>query len=184
MKKKILLLLTPLYFFLMSGSCKKDKTPEDYVVRVGNQAFGAYLNGQPWIADYRDAGNGVEPITVSMRDPYIPGLIPHYTYMWIFGQKANEEISLYIPPPLVPGRVLLNTTTYPWPSVLPSGAYGMYRIFTPEKRYMTTNTVSGYIDIISCDTTRTHIEGKFHFEAINTNTNEKVTVSNGYFKKN
>jgi hypothetical protein len=99
MKQKILLLLTPLYFVLIASSCKKDKTPEDYVVHVGNQAFGVYLNGQPWVADYRDAGNGVEPITVSMRDPYIPGLIPHYTYMWIFGQKANEEISLYTPPP-------------------------------------------------------------------------------------
>jgi Family of unknown function (DUF6252) len=180
MKQKILLLLTPLYFVLMASSCKKDKTPEDYVVHVGNHAFGVYLNGQPWVADYRDPGNGVEPISVRM----IWSSVPRYNYMWIYGQKSNEEISLYIPPPLVPGRVLLNTTTYPWPSVSPNGAYGMYRIFTPEKRYMTTNTVSGYIDIISCDTILNKIEGKFHFEAINTSTNEKVTISNGYFKKN
>jgi Family of unknown function (DUF6252) len=176
MKQKILLLLTPLYFVLMASSCKKDKTPEDYVVHVGNQAFGVYLNGQPWIADYRDAGNGVEPISVRM--------FATPSYMWIYGQKSNEEISLYIPPPLKVGRVLLNSTTYPWPLVRPNGAYGMYEIYTPGKRYMTNSIITGFIDITSCDTTIGHIEGKFEFDAINTSTNEKIKITNGYFKRN
>jgi hypothetical protein len=184
---------TGYYIFLLmaltlicASACKKEKTtnPEDYIVRVGNQAFGAYLNGQPWVADYRDAGNNIEPIDVAMYDNYIPGLIPHFKYMWILAKKVNERIELYIPPPLVAGRISLNTTTYPWPSVRPNGAYGMYYVYNPEKRYMTTNSVVGYIDIISCDTTRGLIEGRFEFEAINTTTNEKIKITNGYFKKN
>jgi hypothetical protein len=171
---------------LFATSCKKEKTtnPDDYVVRVGNQAFGAYLNGQPWVADYRDAGNGIEPITVSMRDPYLPGLIPHYTYMWLYGLKSNEEISIYISPPLVPGRKLLNVTTFPYPQELQPPSYGMYYVYLPERKYMTTTAVTGFIDIMSVDTLRRTIEGRFEFEAINSATNEKIKITNGYFKKN
>lgn len=184
MKTKYLLLLTSLFFILSASNCKKDDTPQDYIVREGNQAFGVYLNGQPWIANYRDAGSGIGPIDVSMRDPYLAGQIPHYTYMWIIGKKSNERIELYIPPPLVPGRKLLNQTTFPYPYELTPPAYGMYYIYSPEKRYMTNNIITGYVDIISCDTTHAQIEGRFEFEAINTSTNEKVKITNGYFKKN
>jgi Family of unknown function (DUF6252) len=159
--------------------CKKDKTPEDYIVRVGNQAFGVYLNGQPWIADYRDAGINYGPLDITMW--WNP--VDRWNYLTIDALKANEKISLYIPPPIVAGRIALNKTTLPHPSVLDPPAYGMYQIYSPSKRYMTSETVTGYIDIISCDTTRNHIEGRFEFEAINTSTNEKVTISNGYFKK-
>jgi Family of unknown function (DUF6252) len=177
-------LTTLLAALLLLAACKKEKNnPDDYIVRVGNQAFGVYLNGQPWVADYRDAGNGVEPIDVAMLDPYIPGLIPHFNYMWITGKKSNERIEIYLPPKLSAGRVSLNTTTYPWPSVQPAGAYGMYYVYNPEKRYMTNANVTGFVDIISVDTVARTAEGRFEFEAVNSATGEKVKITNGYFKK-
>jgi hypothetical protein len=181
MRQAYLILIFAL--IINAAGCKDEKTEQDYVVRVGNQAFGVYLNGQPWIADYRDAGNGVEPIYVRMVNG---GIIPHvddYNYIWAKALKSNEEVSLYIPPPLKPGRVLLNKATYPYPQELRPPAYGMYRIFSPEKGYMTTTSVIGYVDIISADTIQRTIEARFEFEAINTATNEKVKITNGYFKK-
>jgi hypothetical protein len=59
----------------------------------------------------------------------------------------------------------------------------MYEIYSPYDQYMTNDTVVGYVDILSCDTMRSQIEGRFEFEAINTLTNEKVKITNGYFKK-
>jgi hypothetical protein len=183
---------TGYYIFLLmaltlicASACKKEKTtnPNDYIVRVGNQAFGVCLNGQPWVANYRDAGNGVEPIDVAMLNPYLPGLIPHYNYMWITGKKATERVEIYIPLPLVPGRVLLNNPTFPYPLELRPPAYGMYEVDFPSKRYMTNANVTGYVDIISADTIRRTIEGRFEFEAFNSATGEKVKITNGYFKK-
>jgi hypothetical protein len=158
---------------IVAVSCKKDKTktPEDYRVTVGRQTFGVYLNGQPWVANYRDVGNGIEPISLGMFDSYLPGLLPHNTYMWIRGLKANEEISLYIPAPLVVGRKQLNITTFPRPYILDPPAYGMYYVYSPEKRYMTNEIVSGYVDILRVDTLQGKIEGKFEYNAINSSTN-------------
>lgn len=165
---------------LSASNCKKDDTPQDYIVREGNQAFGAYLNDQPWIANYRDAGSGITPINVKMLWRAAYG----YNYVWATAQKNNEEISFFIQPPLVVGRKQLNVATLPYPGPWPSGSYGMYRVYTPSKQFMTDNSVTGYIDIISCDTMNSKIEGRFEFEAINTSTNEKVKVTNGYFKLN
>ncbi len=168
--------------------CKKDKlkTPEDYRVTIpkqggGTQSLGLYVNGQPWVPDYSDPGNGVQPIQVSMYDNYLPGLIPHNNYMWIRGLKGNEDFEVYLPP-LTIGRKLLNTSTYPYPSIINPPAYGMYQIYSPSKKYMTNNTVTGFIDIIRVDTIGNSIEGKFEFEAINTTTQEKVKITNGYFR--
>jgi hypothetical protein len=174
-------LLITLLASLLLAACKKEKNnPDDYIVRVGNQAFGAYLNGQPWVADYRDAGNGVVPIDVAIyKDP-----VNNYYYMWIRALKANEEISLYIPPPLSVGRKLLNSNTYPYPAALYPATYGMYSIYAPAKNYITTTTATGFIDIINSDTTKKQIEAKFDFEAINTTTGERVKITNGYFKRN
>lgn len=180
MKTKYLLLLTSLYFVLSASNCKKDDVPKDYIVREGNQAFGVYLNGQPWIPDYRDAGSGVTPVQVSMR--YNSTF--NFNYMWIRGLKNNEEVSLYIPPPLKTGRVSLNISTNPWPTVRPEGAYGMFEVYTPYKRFMTNSSINGFVDILSCDTLNSKIEGRFEFEAINTSTNEKIKITNGYFKLN
>jgi hypothetical protein len=172
--------LTTLLAILLLAACKKEKNnPDDYIVRVGNQAFGVYLNGQPWVADYRDAGNGVEPIDIAI----LKNTTYNYYYMWIRALKSNEEISLYIPPPLVPGRILLNTTTFPWPLVRPKGAYGMYSVYTPSKKFITNKDVNGYIDILSADTLLKKIEAKFEFEAIDSVSNQKIRITNGYFKK-
>ncbi len=175
--------------FFTATSCKKDKTktPEDYRVTIphaagGTQSLGLYLNGQPWVPDYKDAGNGVQPIQVSM---YASGTfgIDAYRYMWIRGLKGNEDFDIYIPPPLTLGRKLLNSSTYPYPSIINPSAYGMYQIYSPSKRYMTNNLITGYIDIIRVDTIKSEIEATFEFEAVNTTTNEKVKITNGYFKK-
>jgi hypothetical protein len=172
-------------FFLSCLACKKSnpKTPDDFIVRSGNQAFGAYLNGQPWVADYSDPGSGIGPLSITMYDFYLPGLIPRYNYIWATASKANESMEIYLPPPLVPGRVILNTNTFPYPSVIRPPAYGMYHIYNPSKRYLTNNTVTGFVDIIACDTILRTIEALFEFEAINTSTGEKVKITNGYFKK-
>jgi hypothetical protein len=177
--------LLPLLLLVLLMACKKEsaKTPDDYIVRVGNQAFGCYLNGQPWVADYRDAGSGIEPISVKMYNSYLPGQIPHYNYMVINGLKQSEDIEVYIPAPLIPGRILLNINTFPYPSIARPPAYGMYTTYSPAKRFMTTSVVTGYVDIISCDTILRQIEGRFEFDAINTTTNEKIKITNGYFKK-
>ncbi len=175
-----------LLVIFITTSCKKDKTEpsiETYRVTMGNQAFGAYVNGQPWVADYRDAGNNYGPLDISMFDDYLPGFLPHYYWVWAKALKVNEKISLYIPPPLKPGRVFLNKTTYPYPAELNPPAYGMYEVYDPSKRYMTDANVTGYIDIIRADTITGSIEATFEFEAVNTATNEKVKITNGYFKK-
>lgn len=183
MKQKLIPLLFSISVCLFI-SCKEEKTPEDYIVHVGNQAFGVYLNGQPWIADYRDAGNGIEPIDIAMLQGGGVSGIPVYNYIWATAKKSNEEVSVYIPPPLVPGRVLLNTNTFPYPQALRPAAYGMYRVYSPTRKYITTNVVTGYIDIIRADTVQRSIEARFEFEAINTATNEKIKITNGYLKKN
>lgn len=181
MKTRYLLLVLPLCGLLTASSCKKEAAAnDDYIVRENNQEFGAYLNGQPWKPNYRDAGNGIGPIDVAIYfDP-----VDRYHYMWVRALKTNEEISLYIPPPLVPGRKLLNQSTIPYPYNLEPLAYGLYEVYSPNKKFITNNIVSGYIDIISCDTIGKKVEARFEYEAINTATNEKVTISNGSFKKN
>ncbi|MBL7728845.1 MAG: hypothetical protein JNM68_14210 [Dinghuibacter sp.] len=183
MKSSYLPLLIALVFSV--SACRKNETntEDDPMVRVGNQAFCAFKNDKPWVANYSDAGNGVAPIDVAMLDPFLPGLIPHYNYMWVTGKKAGERIELYIPPPLIPGRVLLNRNTFPHPAIGYPPAYGMYYVYNPEKRYMTTENITGFVDIISADTVRRTIEARFEFEAVNNTTGEKVKISNGYFKK-
>jgi hypothetical protein len=178
MRQACIILISAL--IISTAGCKDEKTEQDYIVRVGNQAFGVYLNGQPWIADYRDAGINYGPLDITMF--WNP--VDRFNYMAINGLKSNEEISLYIPPPLKVGRVTLNKTTLPHPPVLDPPAYGMYYVYTPTKRYMTNEIITGYIDIIQCDTVQRKIEGRFEFEAINTSTNEKVKITNGYFKLN
>jgi hypothetical protein len=174
-------LTTLLAALLIFAACKKEKnSPDDYIVRDGNKAMGLYLNGLPWIANYRDAGSGITPLSISMF--WNPVL--RYNYMWIRGLKANEEISIYLPPPLTVGRKSLSTTTFPWPSVRPNGAYGMYEIYSPYDQYMTNDTVVGYVDILSCDTMRSQIEARFEYESINKQTNRRIRVTNGYFKLN
>jgi Family of unknown function (DUF6252) len=165
----------------ITTSCKKDKaeqSPESYRVTAGNQSFGVYLNGQPWVPDYRDPGNSVEPISVRMIESG-----NNYNFMTIYGQKANEEISIYIPPPLTIGRKYLNKTTFPYPNILRPPGYGMYYIYSPTKRYLTNENITGYVDIIRADTFYRSIEGTFQFDAINTTTNEKISVTNGYFRR-
>jgi hypothetical protein len=92
------------------------------------------------------------------------------------------KILIFISPPLTVGRKYLNTTTFPYPNILKPPAYGMYQIYNPSKRFMTNNIVTGYVDIIRVDTMGSSIEGKFEFEAINTVTQEKVKITNGYFR--
>jgi hypothetical protein len=167
-------------FFISASGCKDEKVEQDYIVKSDNKVLGVYLNGQPWIADYRDAGINFGPLDITMFwDP-----VDRYNYMVVRGLKANEEISLFIPPPLKTGRVLLNKTTLPHPWSLSPSPYGMYYIYTPTKRYMTNESSTGYIDILQCDTSQRKIEARFEFEAINTATNEKVKITNGYFKLN
>jgi hypothetical protein len=83
---------------LLASNCKKEKTktPEDYVVHQGRQAFGAYLNGQPWVADYRDAGINFGPLQLG----FYYSSFNRYFYAWFQDFKANEEISIFLPPPL------------------------------------------------------------------------------------
>lgn len=181
---KIPLVLLLTIFF---ACCKKDNPkilgPEDYRVTYGNQTFGAYLNGQPWVPDYSDPGNGVGPFDVSMYSTGSPGNFQ--MYMWIFGKKSNEEISVFIPSPLTIGRKYLNTSTQPYPTFgSTTPAYGMYKIFAPTKKYMTNITVTGYVDIIKQDTLLGKIEGVYEFEAIDNITQEKIKITNGYFKRN
>ena len=170
-----------LFALLLSTSCKKHKikTAEDYIVNMGNQSFGAYVNGQPWVADYRDAGSNYGPLDISMfwRSAY------RYNFLTAKALKSNGDISIYLPPPLIPGRVLLNSNTIPYPSELSPKAYGMYYNYSPDKRYITTANVTGYVDVIKCDTVLRTIEARFEFEAINELTNEKIKITNGYFRK-
>jgi hypothetical protein len=170
---------------LTMASCKKDKlkTPEDYRVTVGSQTFGAYLNGQPWVPDYRDAGNGVGPIDVGMfRGGGVAG-IPYYNYLWVTAKKNNESFSIYLPSPLKLGRVLLNQNTFPYPAELYPKPYGTFEIYNPQKFFITNQNVTGFVDILSVDTIRKDIEATFEFEAFNSQTNEKIKITNGYFKR-
>jgi hypothetical protein len=169
----------------ITTSCKKDKnkTPEDYRVTIGSQTFGAYLNGQPWVADYNDPGNGVGPIDVGMfRGGGVAG-IPNYYYLWVTAKKNNEAFSIYLPSPLKIGRVMLNQNTFPYPAELYPKPYGQFEIYTPYKSFITNQNVTGFVDILSVDTVRKDIEATFEFEAINTTTQEKVKITNGYFKR-
>lgn len=177
-------LITPLIYLLtgtlLFTSCKKDKKPPNEVVTVNNMSFGARVNGQPFIADLWDYGNNIPPLKIKM----LYNSTYNYNYMWIRADKANTQISLYIKPPLIIGRKLLNKTTLPYPSQIRPEDYGMYSVFYPSKDYRTTDEFTGFIEIINVDTVQNRIEAKFEFEAINSQTGEKVKVTNGYFKLN
>lgn len=173
------LTLACVVMFIFSA-CKKDKAePPSEVVTVNNMSFGCRIDGKSFIADAWDYGNNIPPVSIKM----IHNSTYDYNYMWIKGNKSNEQISLYINPPLVVGRKLLNQTTLPWPMVRPKD-YGMFSVFTPSKDYMTTNSITGHIDILSVDTVQRKIEARFEFEAVNSSTGEKIKATNGYFKLN
>lgn len=129
------LIITPL-IYLLTGTllftgCKKDKKLPNEVVTVNNMSFGARVNGQPFIADLWDYGNNIPPLKIKML--YDP--VDRYNYIWMRADKANNQVSLYINPPLITGRKFLNKTTMPYPQALEAKDYGMYSIFYPSKDY-------------------------------------------------
>jgi hypothetical protein len=87
---------------LLASNCKKSPAndPNAYIQVRGEQSFGAYLNGQPYIPDYRDAGYNIEPFYVDML---VIGRFPsssnYYHYIYVRGRKQNSRMELYIPPP-------------------------------------------------------------------------------------
>jgi hypothetical protein len=180
LKKASAILL--LLLLISTTSCKKDKikTPEDYRVTYGNQTFGAYLNGQPWVADYRDAGNGVGPLDIQMQSVGNPG--SSIINMWLIARKNNEQINIYLPGPLQPGRILLNKNTQPYPYELNPQPYGMYELYSPQKRFITNTDVTGFVDILRYENYG-KIEAKFEFTAKSQTSNETITITNGYKKK-
>jgi hypothetical protein len=88
----------------------------------------------------------------------------------------------FISPPLTPGRKLLNSATYTYPTAFNPPAYAMYYQYYPEKRFMTTNEVTGFIDILRVDTTNGSIEARFEFDGEDISSGERIKITNGYFK--
>ncbi len=62
------------------------------------------------------------------------------------------------------------------------GNVALYSNYNPYLNYYTSPIVNGYINFTTCDTINGKFEGKFEFEAINTTTQEKVKITNGYFR--
>jgi hypothetical protein len=169
---------------IVATSCKKDKikTPEDYRVTVGNQSFGAYLNGQPWVPDYRDVGNGVEPIEIKLVLRGTPG---SYTRsLWVIARKSNDQLNLYIQTVTGVGRVYFDKNTQPYPFELYPQPYGIYELYTPLKRFITNLDFTGYIDIIKFNDYLGQLEATFEFTAKSQTSIETITITKGYLKRN
>jgi hypothetical protein len=173
-----------LLLLISTTSCKKDKlkTPEDYRVTVGNQTFGAYLNGQPWVPDYSDPGIGVGAIDVKLVLRGTPG--SYSRSLWVIARKNNEQLNIYIQTVNGVGKVFLDKNTQPYPYELNPQPYGMYELYSPQKRFITNIDFTGYIDIVKYDDYLGQIEAKFEFTAKSQTSNETITITNGYIKRN
>jgi hypothetical protein len=172
-----ILLIFTIFFFT---NCKKDKTktPEDYRVTYGNQTFGAYVNGQPWVPDYSDPGNGVGPIdfiflnngnnTVKLR---------------IVARKNSEHLNIFIPADLSIGRFDFNTNGGTHPIEPNPPAYGLIEKYFPSSVYKTNTQFTGYINIKKYSRNFPQFEADFEFTAINNLNGDIIKVTNGYLRK-
>jgi hypothetical protein len=164
---------------LFSAGCKKDKTPSSEWVTINGQIFGCRVNGKPFIADKWDYGNNVPPIHIDFwYDP-----IGSYRYLIANGNKSNERVEIYLNPPLVVGRRELKFRTRSHPTYVHPLDYGYYSTQFPSREYITNDTIGGYVNILSVDTINQKIEARFEFKGVERITGDKVTVANGYFKR-
>lgn len=182
MNKGFKIPIIALAIMLFFASCKKDKpkikTPEDYRVTYGNQTFGAYVNGQPWIPDYSDPGNGVGPIdfiflnngsnTVKLR---------------VVARKNYEQLNIFVPADLSIGRVEFNSNGLTHPIAPNPPAYGLIEKYYPSSVYKTNIQYNGYINITKYNRNYPQFEAEFEFIAVNTLTGDTIKVTNGYLRK-
>lgn len=176
-KARLLLVLLLLPF--LASRCKKEEIPKSELVTVNGQTFGCRVNGVPFISDKWDYGNNIPPVHVEIW--YSP--VGRYRYLIANGDKQNEYVEIYLNPPLTIGRRELKFKTRPYPIEIVQKDYGLYQKLSPNKEYITNDTLGGYVDIISVDTITLKIEGRFEFVGTERTTGEKITITNGYFKK-
>jgi len=175
---RLLLLLLAIPF--LASRCKKDPpSPQSELVTVNGQTFGCRINGVPFISDKWDYGNNVPPVHVNIW--YSP--VGKYHYLIANGNKANEYVEIFLNPPLTPGRRELKFNTRAYPIYANPKDYGLYQKLSPNKEYITNDTLGGFVDILSVDTITLKIEGRFEFIGTERTTGEKINVTNGYFKK-
>lgn len=177
---QMLPLLIIVCYLLMAAGCKKDN-PQSELVTVNGETFGCRVNGKPFIADRWDYGNNIPPVSVTFW--YSP--VRNYRYLIAHGDKENVYVEILLPPPLIVGRKELKFNTRPYPiySIANQKNYGLYRKNYPYTEYITNESLGGYVDIIYVDTINQKIEARFEFTGTDKYTGNKVTITNGYFKK-
>jgi hypothetical protein len=170
-KKRFLLVLLVLPF--LASRCKKEEPPQSELVTANGLTLGCRLDGIPFIS------NSVPPIHIDLW--YSP--VGRYHYLIANGNKQNEYVEIYLNPPLTIGRRELKFATRAYPIYANPKDYGLYQKLSPNKEYITNDMLGGYVDIISVDTVTLKIEGRFEFVGTERITGEKITITNGYFKK-
>lgn len=165
-------------YLLMAAGCKKDN-PQSELVTVNGQTFGCRVNGKPFIADKWDFGNNIPPIRIRFR--YSPVL--QTNTLQVLAEKENQLIELWVNSPVTVGIKNLISNTLSHPTIVNPLDYGSYETFSPFREYITNNIAGGHINILVADTINQKVEGTFEFTGTDRTTGEKVTVTNGYFKK-
>jgi hypothetical protein len=179
---KIPIVLT-IFLALLFSSCKKDnpikpKGPEDYRVSYDKLTFGAYVNGEPWIPDYYDVGNGVGPI-----DFIFLGNGSNTVKLKVVAQKNSEHLNIFVPADLSIGRFEFNTNGGTHPTLSNPPAYGLFQKYYPSKEYKTNTQYTGFINITKYNRYYPQFEATFEFTAVNPSTGDTIKVTNGYLRK-
>jgi hypothetical protein len=173
--KILILLFTALC--CMQSSCKKDKRPPSELVTVNGQTFGCRVNGEPFIADKWDYGNNIPPVRIRFRySSFSPPKLQ------VIAERSNSYIEVSLNSPFSTGNRVLKSTTRPYPIEGLPRDYGLYQKISPDKEYITNDTLGGYVNILSIDTINQRIEARFEFTGTERFSGEKVVITNGYCK--
>ena len=175
----IRLLLLVLAFPVLASRCKKDPPSQSELVTVNDQSFGCRVDGVPFIADLWDYGNNIPPIRIRFRYSPVTGK----TSLQVLAEKQNRYVEVWINSPVVSGLKELKFETRPYPIYNNPSDYGLYQIISPNKEHITNQTIGGSVNILSVDTVNQKIEASFEFTATDKITGEKISITNGYFKK-
>ena len=102
--------------------------------------------------------------------------------MRVKARKENRYVEIFVNKPLTKGIHPLNFNTMPYPVYDPPKDNGIYVIENPVQKYITNETIGGYVDLIEIDTLTNKVYGKFEFTGTDQSTNKQVIITNGMFK--
>ncbi len=184
MNSSIKTVSTFIIVLLTMVSCKKViiKTAEDYRIKYGNVTFGCFINGVPWVPNYGDPGSGVGPVSISNFASGSPSAPFFYTV--IEALSNYERLTIYLPNDIIEKKYLLNYNSGIYPTNnknLPSADFTKYY---PYSVYTTNQNTTGYVNVTTVKYGNGgKIEGTFECELTLPSTNEKLLITNGYFKR-